>query len=222
MMNRRRSFLSSHEWKTIPWQGLEKSPKDTLFDILVEIPELLEEIDTLYALYDAKLRLNLCHTFLEKLMGFEKALQSWYQHTSLTMPWLCNNTLLSHNEVGLAAAHLMAVYWTARVVLFNIGQLPIFPRNGAINYANAENFQAKVVPLIARLTENQSGWFGRQAAVFPGGAVHCFINGLSNRIERDLEMEKLLMLFQGMQSTTISPTFLECKHGGYREAQGVS
>jgi hypothetical protein len=211
MMNRKRSFLSSHEWKTIPWRGLEKSPKDTLFDILVEIPELLEGLDTLYLLNDAEIRSNLRHSFLEKLKGFEEALQSWYEHTSLTTPWICINSLLSHNGVGLAAVHLMAVYWTARLVLFNTRRLPIFPRNEATDCANAEKLQAQIMPLIARLTEEQSGWFGRHAAVFPGGAVHCLIKGNSNKIEKDLEMEKLLMLFQGMQSTTISPTFLECK-----------
>ena len=211
MMNRKRSFLSSYEWKTIPWCGLEKTPKDTLMDVLVDIPELLEELDALYSLCYTETSSNRYHAFLGRITDFERELQSWYDHTSEANPWLSTDTLLSHNEVGLAAAHLKAVYWTARLVLVNIRGLPQFPYNEAFEHTNAETLQAKIMPLLARLTENHSGWFGKQAAVFPGGAVRCLIKGISNKVERDSKMGMLIMLFRGMQSTAISPAFLGCK-----------
>lgn len=211
-MNRKRSFLSSHEWKTMPWRGLDKTPKDRLLDILVEIPELLEGLDELYSLGDDAQTLSaLRQTFLEKLIGFERQLQKWYDNTFHSTPWICGNTVLLRNEIGLAAVHLMAVYWTARLVLFNTRRLPLFPCNDALDLVTAEALKQRIMPLIARLTETHSGWFGRHSAVLPGGATNCLLKSISDEAERDLEVDRLIQLFGDMKSTAISPTFLECK-----------
>lgn len=208
MMNRKRSFLSSHEWKTIPWQGIDKTPKDTLLDILVDIPELLEGLDALYSLdHNVKKRNHLRHSFLERLMELERELQEWYEQTSHTDPWICVDAPHPHNEVGLAAAHLMTLYWTGRVALFNIRLLPIFPSDKAQDLVDAAILKERIMPLIARLTEEKSGWFGRQAAAFPGGAANCMFSKIDDERQRDLEVERLTQMFGNMQSTAISPTF---------------
>lgn len=207
MMNRKECFLSSYEWKTIPWQNLKKSPKDTLFDMLVDMPGLLEELD---ALREGEIHHDSCQAFLRRLLEYNASLQRWYQHTSLTTPWLCSNTLLSHNEIGVAGAHLMALYWAARLAVFNILQLPIFSTYVAEDHALGKDFHAHIVSLMGRLMENQSGWFGRQAAVFPSCVVHCFVESIGNSFEKELERQKLLNHFANMQSTAISPSFYEC------------
>ncbi|KAL2204887.1 hypothetical protein CC79DRAFT_1335467 [Sarocladium strictum] len=223
MMNRKRSFLSSPEWKTIPWQGIDKTPKDTLLDIFVDIPEVLEGLDALYGLDDnPPKRDHLRHSFLERVTGYERELQNWYEQTSRTDPWICVDTSHPRNEVGLAGAHLMALYWSARLALFNTRRLPIFPTNKAQNMADAEVFKERIMPLIARLTEEKSGWFGRQAAVFPGGAANCMFVSLYDEGQRDLEVDKLTELFGAMESTAISPTFLGCQNSGTGRAKPIS
>ncbi|KOS22578.1 hypothetical protein ESCO_001704 [Escovopsis weberi] len=45
IVERRGTFLAKASWKTVPWKFAEKTTEDRLFDILLDIPGLVEDID---------------------------------------------------------------------------------------------------------------------------------------------------------------------------------
>ncbi|KAK2800324.1 hypothetical protein FQN51_006232 [Onygenales sp. PD_10] len=90
ILARKRTLLSSPEWKTIPWLHHPKSLRDKLLDILVDIPTLYEEIDILNALSspptdvhrnsETQTQFNsLHHSLLTSCWALDNLLDKWYQ-----------------------------------------------------------------------------------------------------------------------------------------------
>ncbi|KAK2791235.1 hypothetical protein FQN53_006076 [Emmonsiellopsis sp. PD_33] len=90
ILARKKTLLSSPEWKTIPWLHHPKSLRDKLLDILVDIPTLYEEIDILNALSSPTTDVHrnsetqtqsnsLHHSLLTSCWALDSLLDEWYQ-----------------------------------------------------------------------------------------------------------------------------------------------
>ncbi|KAK2811677.1 hypothetical protein FQN50_002023 [Emmonsiellopsis sp. PD_5] len=90
LLARKKTPLSSPEWKTIPWLHHPKSLRDKLLDILVDIPTIYEEVDILNALSsrptnvhrnsETQTKFNsLHHSLLTSCWALDSRLDEWYQ-----------------------------------------------------------------------------------------------------------------------------------------------
>ncbi|KAK3385493.1 hypothetical protein B0H63DRAFT_522822 [Podospora didyma] len=94
--------LSSPAWKTIPFTKTPKTARDALFDILVDIPDLLEDLDIL---------ISLPHDFKRSYGPRELddlAARGFFDDNNTS-----NELPSKPTARDIAVAHIMAYYWTA-------------------------------------------------------------------------------------------------------------
>ncbi|KAI1322411.1 hypothetical protein F5Y16DRAFT_404513 [Xylariaceae sp. FL0255] len=123
LQNRKRCPLSSVEWKTIPWSIHPKSHKDQLIDVLVELPGILEDIETLETLSNQPEKQLLFHDLEERSWWCDSQLLSWstscgedvvtFIEKIIAVPNLEDVSVASAPlSIDLAKAHLGMIYWT--------------------------------------------------------------------------------------------------------------
>ena len=86
LMMRRRSFLATEEWKTVPWRGIDnashssalKAPLHRLMDVLADIPGMLEDMDGLSIGFDRRDRDARCNVLRTRASQAVKQCQDWY------------------------------------------------------------------------------------------------------------------------------------------------
>lgn len=130
-MDRKRSFLASKEWRTIPWTNIPKTPHQDMQDLLLELPGILEDQDTLpRAAYPSLLR---------QCLDLEARLKAWYENFRRIYPgppyWLEFSTLkidppvfptcYQFASVGVANTHTF--YWANLILVYStiVGLTPV-------------------------------------------------------------------------------------------------
>lgn len=120
---RKKSFLSNLEWKTIPWRYHAKTQKDRLLDILVDIPTLMEEFDLLQSCSNKSPELiSRRQRLIDHCWLCDKRLNHWYANLTLykiAKP-LDKEEPFMIEEIDLGSVHLMTLYWSTCVMLYNI------------------------------------------------------------------------------------------------------
>lgn len=124
VQNRKRCPLSSLKWKIIPWSTHSKSPKDELIDILVDIPEILEDIVSLRTLSSQPEKQYLLRQAVEeKCWRCDRQLLSWSTSCGNATVAFVESLITAHSTeensknsappaTDLAMAHLGMIYWT--------------------------------------------------------------------------------------------------------------
>ncbi|KAL3483435.1 hypothetical protein BJX62DRAFT_249473 [Aspergillus germanicus] len=133
---RKRSPFSDSKWMTAPWKNTPKSPLDELSDILVQIPGILEELDTIQARPVSITERGSTTSdpnrtrvvdLLEKCSRLEKALLTWrdtmrdalrtYDHIHYSET---NNNPLPTPQVDreFAVLHMSCLYWSCSILLY--------------------------------------------------------------------------------------------------------
>ncbi|KAH6651042.1 hypothetical protein F5144DRAFT_589364 [Chaetomium tenue] len=72
-----RLVLGAPEWKSIPWQKVPKDFKDILVDVLVDMPQLVEEFDNMRLCADATKRAALQVELEQKCWEHDQQLLAW-------------------------------------------------------------------------------------------------------------------------------------------------
>ncbi|KAK1830079.1 hypothetical protein QBC39DRAFT_354685 [Podospora conica] len=114
-VTRQGTILSDPDWKTIPWSKRAKTARDLLIDIFVDLPLLLQQLDTILDCNDISLGKLLTERCLEHATACERSLAEWFE-TSAPDGWGitgCPN--LDYNNPtrsDIRNAHLMCVFWT--------------------------------------------------------------------------------------------------------------
>lgn len=136
---RKPTYLGTPEWTSIPWRKGRKEPKQYLFDLMAEIPALLEAMDSVNVTSDISQSLERLHEVCERYMYLAQRLYAWYETYMSDHPskghWEQPSRLpsVSPNErspptcIGFPdhdAGHIHLLYWTSHVLLFsNIGMV---------------------------------------------------------------------------------------------------
>ncbi|KAK6452272.1 (R)-2-hydroxyglutarate---pyruvate transhydrogenase [Trichoderma asperellum] len=79
LLSRHDTFLRMPEWTTIPWEQHPKSPLDELFDIVLQLPALLEQMDRIVHLQATLARRTQAQELLHHCLIVEAQFRHWLQ-----------------------------------------------------------------------------------------------------------------------------------------------
>lgn len=109
--------MNATEWKTVPWEGRIKLPKDGLIDILAAMPGLLEEQDKIGFCPDAEREVRI-QQLVQKCQSIDAELDDWAtaNKDSICEPEVEEPIPLTFPN--LVTAHLAVLYWATCVILY--------------------------------------------------------------------------------------------------------
>lgn len=175
-----------------PWKDTTKSPLDRLTDILIQVPGLLEELDTLRTRPVAGRNPRAWKNLLDKCTRIEKALIAWrvpmgdelrtydYTHSDpLPAPQV---------DRDFAVLHMSCLYWSCSILLYTTihmatneaDQNPFFAcfstipfsSQGCPNYHNERNptlHAHRIIHAIPLSHGPYAGGYGALCSTFPLG-----------------------------------------------------
>ncbi|KXJ89531.1 hypothetical protein Micbo1qcDRAFT_206463 [Microdochium bolleyi] len=121
---RKRSFLHSPEWQTVPWQLIPKNSRDRVVDITLDLVGLFEDVDLLDAAArrgdpsHRSLRLDLVDTCWQ----LDERLQRWHAEDAPVLDFFDRSGKLRDHWTAddYVQADLIFTYWTACLLLYEI------------------------------------------------------------------------------------------------------
>ncbi|KAF6801033.1 hypothetical protein CSOJ01_12035 [Colletotrichum sojae] len=173
-MSRKRTFLSDDAWKTIPWTKVLKTPKDSLLDILTDIPVLLEEADLL----KNDPRTSTRQRFLEAYQRLDTEMVWWLDNLAppyQTLAALRERNFSSPSADELAVAHVMTHFWAACILVYSTlrSSLPhLAAEKESLELAQRTDprpYCLDIANTVEAFFQPEAGTFGMHAAPFPLG-----------------------------------------------------
>ncbi|PNP57841.1 hypothetical protein THARTR1_01999 [Trichoderma harzianum] len=79
LLSRRDTFLRAPEWTTIPWDQHPKSALDQLFDIILQLPAIFEQVDRIIHLQATLARRTQAQELLHHCLVVEAQFRQWLQ-----------------------------------------------------------------------------------------------------------------------------------------------
>ncbi|KAJ4359931.1 uncharacterized protein N0V89_000490 [Didymosphaeria variabile] len=180
---RKASVLDSVEWKTIPWDIYPKTPKDSLMDILVGIPEVLEDIDSLHPKFSDAIEAAARASIAIKCKKLETQLQYWatVHEWTLLHPDTEEPAEIAFSDI--LTAYLTLYYWTAS--LFVYGALAVVSPPKAVaspqalltTSTDALLYARRIARSVPYFLNPSCGIWGATTISFPmGAALLCLIH----------------------------------------------
>lgn len=213
-------MLSNPEWKEVPWLAMPKTPKDALLDIMVEIPAVLENLDSIEGARSQQ----------EKHLLAERVLQScWALDVQLT-EWVLNINAVANLDLDslahvadtgdIAIAHIIYLYWVTCMLVSRTLALAnedcvepqlLPPRFDERVYAR------KIARSASYFFQKEMGIWSANASSFPIGIA---LSVLCDAAKQGGEDRELIMsvLCQGETGDAVSK-FLNSMRAWYKVAQ---
>ncbi|KAK2616731.1 hypothetical protein QQS21_000343 [Conoideocrella luteorostrata] len=149
ILKRRRSPLCTYAWRTIPWTSQKKSIKDELFDVVQELPALVEQVVAFLALQPVSSTKHLEMRILAQCNTLHGQFASWMRKAS---PYILkfDYTIIPNmplpipqDETEISLLHLSMMFWIALMILYSILQF-FNERSGEddIDFDTKENSQS--------------------------------------------------------------------------------
>ncbi|QPC64764.1 hypothetical protein HYE67_006995 [Fusarium culmorum] len=79
LLNRQDNFISSQDWRTIPWQSHPKSLLDSLLDYVLFLPAILAQVDRITPVEATLSRRYHAQQLLRNCLSLEKQFNAWFQ-----------------------------------------------------------------------------------------------------------------------------------------------
>ncbi|PIG88387.1 hypothetical protein AARAC_004642 [Aspergillus arachidicola] len=133
---RKPTYLATPEWTSLPWKGWKKTPKQHLLDLMLEIPALLQMIDSVHSASDLSQKLKMLSRVWDVYSSLYRRLQTWYEayqsdfpsklhweqpsrfHTVYAIPpERVPSTCIYFSD--FESGHIHLLYWTSHVLLFS-------------------------------------------------------------------------------------------------------
>ncbi|KAL4882204.1 hypothetical protein BJY04DRAFT_217529 [Aspergillus karnatakaensis] len=113
---RKKCFLADLEWKTIPWLLKDKTPRDHLLDMLVDIPGLFENIDLMKACTDSSVQEISRQKILDSFLRIHQDLITWHLLRAPDYEPV-SKTPETFSPEQVAGAHLMTTFWATFIIV---------------------------------------------------------------------------------------------------------
>jgi hypothetical protein len=197
--------LSEERWRTLPWRNHPKSLKDRLIDILVDMPTLREDLDTLNCCDDPSQRASLRKKLIEDCWRHDKRLAEWYK----TMPPASEDSFRvrdaneSLKPEDLAEAHITTLYWSICLILYReipgiIGSDVVLP-----DRMNARAYCRKIIKTLPIFLHPSVGTFRTHILTFPMHLALRYIQDFVPKEEMVEERELLASYLERPEITSI-------------------
>jgi hypothetical protein len=218
VLHRKKSWLSDPSWKKIPWRHTKKTPKDTLTDIVIEIPGVLEEIDRFQlSRCGQNSRASLHDPAIQaRIQDLENELNGWYQQNN---PIISSERLAS-DDISVAVAHVMSAYWATKLLLLGIRQVDKSARVTKSYETDLQEIRENIFLLLPQLVGPQSGLFGRHIAAYPAGILQRSYGSQAMCDTLDEDKKRLLLLFESSQTDIIS-SFMDSMDNAVKNYAGT-
>ncbi|KAH6689696.1 hypothetical protein F5X68DRAFT_254157 [Plectosphaerella plurivora] len=203
---RRRSALCDTTWKTVPWTKVPKNPTDVLYDIIGDIPGLLEDADRMNLLCDPVERANLLSRLVEDCWNIDTDLTWWFEGLSPREEFeaLKSRGFTTPSTTGFAASLVMMKYWSACISAYGAFRQILASNSPASLFSlpertNPQNYCRYIIELSQMFFHNASGVFGKHTMLFPLGIAYAYL--LSTDVEgyTSPEMQMIQLYFQRPQ-----------------------
>lgn len=167
---RKACILNNVEWKTVPWEKYPKTPKDMLLDILVGVPEILEDVDKLT---DDPANGELLASTVVKCMQLDAELKIWASHHSDLIYEPAVEEPVAFTFADLSTAYLTLFYWTTCLILYEsmeaISALSPPTPPTSISYPPPRTFARRIALSVPYFFDSQRGVWGAVSVAFPMG-----------------------------------------------------
>ena len=184
-LRRKRSGLSAPEWKTAPWSEIPKTPKDALMDIMVDLPGLMEQFDTMNTCVDPQLQLQLIQQLYDQCWAHHVELQNWA--TTVGKPSVTFAESLTRTDnleyqnpstMEFALAGLGTLYWTACAILYDTHQRTAIHLQALPPAMSPRRYIHKVAQVVPYFKAPGIGHFYQSMVAVPVGLCLHVLYGL--------------------------------------------
>lgn len=209
---RKRTALSSIEWKTIPWTKIHKTSKDMIFDIMGDVSAIMEDFDLAGTIENAAERREQYLLVAGECWRVDCSLTWWFENIS---PSRDINDLIDRNfenptAEDIAVAYIMSHYWTACVLLYATLRLTLAACSATEallclpERADPYEYCRLIVDATEVLHHPLAGAFGAHAKMFPLGMAAAYLlavdGGTDDGRDRSPATTKLLSFFDDGES----------------------
>ncbi|KAK0732018.1 hypothetical protein B0H67DRAFT_92482 [Lasiosphaeris hirsuta] len=173
---RKKTALSSPEWKTIPWRCIPKTPKDLLLDTFVEMPGLLQDVDEMRA--DPPGHPTLRHELVRRCWRYESELSAWRARAGIADPaYRLELGVGSPPALDLvAASHILCVYWSMCIIVYSTLHSLSADKTTLPERANPRVYCRRIAEAVPVLLHPRSGAYGMHLANFPAAIALVYLN----------------------------------------------
>ena len=121
LLNRRDTFLSDPEWTSLPWKNHRKSSLDSLFDIMLRLPPVFAQTDSLITQTPSVERRYKAQALFQSCLMYERQFAGWLSQSmgstesfqAVENAAAFSNTYEFHDEL---TAFTMLYYWMSQIL----------------------------------------------------------------------------------------------------------
>ncbi len=160
--------LSHPDWKTIPWQETPKNLKDVLVDVLVDMPRLLEDLDSMQACKPANKQAELRQNLIQSCWNHDKRLMLWFRLVcGEENPGRHHSPITNEKDTvtRVAVIHGMSLFWTTCLILYSTLRTASGPEAELPDRTNPVHYVSQLAEAISILLQPRAGLYGKQSAV---------------------------------------------------------
>lgn len=183
--------MSEAKWKTIPWTYHEKTSKDRLLDILIEVPGLLEQSDIVQSCTDSDMRnryrQKLRYDCSKYLMEFTDWMSRFPQPE--VSKEVDRESSTPVDLVDLASVHLKTLYWATGILLHSVIHKATDSDTG-VHLKYMRDYCREIIRAVPIFFHPAVGRFRSHLAPFPIIVVALHLSIFTPK-EREVEQELL-------------------------------
>ncbi|KAF2120071.1 hypothetical protein BDV96DRAFT_610159 [Lophiotrema nucula] len=170
---RKATPMNDIEWKTIPWRYLPKTPKDTLLDILAEVPAILEKSDILKdpeSDLTPAAKNTLREAIVTRCFDLDTTIKYWEAVNTTAIYHPSSETPTPIEFSTMTEAHLTLLYWTICIEVYECLELALgYPSSSASE--TARFYAYRITRALRHFFKPEWGLFGATTASFPAGVA---------------------------------------------------
>jgi hypothetical protein len=170
LRSRKRLFLMDPEWKTIPWLKRDKTSRDHLIDVIMDMTALFEDTDKMKVCPDPLEKELLRQQLIDGFLALKHGLRTWQTlHAPNYHPPTNSDDLPDQvSPEDLTGAHLMTLFWaTSIVACSNIDALCAPDGAGYHIEWDLDEFCGNIVRTLPFFCHPSMGLFRQHIAVYP-------------------------------------------------------
>ncbi|KAF2711306.1 hypothetical protein K504DRAFT_374400, partial [Pleomassaria siparia CBS 279.74] len=192
---RKATPMDTEKWKSVPWEGREKLPMDSLIDILAAIPELLEGQDKVATCPNHERETHM-ERLVQKCQKTDIEMDAWFfaNRDKLWEPEIEEPVPITFPD--LVTAYLTVLYWTACLLLYEaiidtdallpmppaFYQPPWQPEKRDLHF-----YAYRIVRALPYFFRPSSGVWGAVMIAFPVGVVRRVLSRKSSESDQAYE-----------------------------------